>query len=70
MSVNLVIKPKGGEPVEKILRRFKRKLDKLEVLDIFKSKMFFVKPSVRKREERKAAKRKQYLSSLEEKRNY
>ncbi len=47
-----------NEPIDKALRRFKKKYERSGILKEFKKRTFFVKPSVLKRMERlKAARR-------------
>ncbi len=47
-----------NEPIDKALRRFKKKYERSGILKEFKKRTFFVKPSVIKRMERlKAARR-------------
>ena len=49
------IKLKKGEPVDKALRRFKKKLDREQTLQQFRLHRRFEKPSARKRRKMKAA---------------
>ena len=53
MSVE--IKMRRGEPVEKALRRLKRKLDREGVIRDVRSKRYFEKPSEIKRRKKKVA---------------
>ncbi|MCJ7801420.1 MAG: 30S ribosomal protein S21 [Candidatus Marinimicrobia bacterium] len=46
---------RDNEPLERALRRFKKKWERAGVLRDVRSKSFFVKPSVEKRESRKKA---------------
>lgn len=49
------IKLKRGEPVEKAIRRLKKKLDREQTLQQFRLRRRFEKPSARKRRKTKAA---------------
>ena len=46
-----------GEPLERALRRFKKKWERAGILREFRQKSYYVKPSERKRTERKKAAR-------------
>ena len=46
---------RDNEPLERALRRFKKKWERAGVLRDVRSKSFFIKPSVKKRESRKKA---------------
>jgi small subunit ribosomal protein S21 len=49
------IKLKKGEPVERALRRLKKKLDREQTLQQFRQHRRFEKPSAKKRRKTKAA---------------
>jgi small subunit ribosomal protein S21 len=49
------IKLKKGEPVERAIRRLKKKLDREQTLKKFRERRRFEKPSARKRRKQKAA---------------
>jgi small subunit ribosomal protein S21 len=49
------IKLRKGEPVERAIRRLKRKLDREQTLQQFRLHRRFEKPSARKRRKEKAA---------------
>lgn len=67
MSVNVEVKLKKGESVERLIKRFKKKVTKEKILEQCKDKMFFTKKSDRKRLERKKAK--YYQKKEQEKKN-
>jgi small subunit ribosomal protein S21 len=56
------IKVKKKEPVERALRRLKRRMEKEGVLDKVRSKRFYEKPSAKRRRLRKESKFKQMLA--------
>jgi small subunit ribosomal protein S21 len=49
------IKLRRGEPVEKAIRRLKKKMDREQTLQQFRMRRRFEKPSARKRRKMKAA---------------
>jgi small subunit ribosomal protein S21 len=49
------IKLKKGEPVERAIRRLKKKLDREQTLKEFRERRRFEKPSAKKRRKQKAA---------------
>ena len=49
------IKLRKGEPVERALRRLKKKLDREQTLKKFRERRRFEKPSARRRRKEKAA---------------
>ena len=49
------IKLKKGEPVERAIRRLKKKLDREQTLQQFRARRRFEKPSAKKRRKQKAA---------------
>ncbi len=49
------IKLKKGEPVERAIRRLKKKLDREQTLKKFRERRRFEKPSAKKRRKQKAA---------------
>ncbi len=51
----LEIKLKKGEPVERAIRRLKKKLDREQTLKKFRERRRFEKPSARRRRKQKAA---------------
>lgn len=58
----IVVSIKENESIDKALKRFKKKFERTGVLKELRSRTFFVKPSVKKREEKiKAAYRQQMM---------
>lgn len=51
------IKVRIGEPIDKALRALKKKTDREGIIKTVKSKRFYDKPSIKKREKSKAAKK-------------
>ena len=48
----ILIQIKDNEPIERALKRFKKKIDRVKVLKEVKSRRYYTKPSVRRREEK------------------
>jgi small subunit ribosomal protein S21 len=55
ISIMTEVKLKKGEPVEKAIRRLKKKLDREQTLQQFRLRRRFEKPSAKKRRKEKAA---------------
>jgi len=51
--MSVIVEVKNGN-VDDALRRLKKKLESAQVLEIFNKKQYFLKPSLEKREKRKA----------------
>lgn len=49
--VMLVIIIKDGETIERAIKRYKRKCDKTQLIKNIRNLQFYLKPSVRRREE-------------------
>ncbi|HLA68068.1 MAG TPA: 30S ribosomal protein S21 [Bacteroidota bacterium] len=55
-----------NEPIDKAIRRFKKKYERSGVLKEFKKRTFFTKPSVKKRMKKMKAIRRNLRAMLEE----
>ena len=51
------IRPRGDEPIDKLLRSFKRQIEKTGVMQELKNRRHYLKPSLKKREKSDAARR-------------
>jgi small subunit ribosomal protein S21 len=60
------IQIQDSEPIDKALRRFKKKYERSGVLKEFKKRTFFTKPSVKKRMNKIKAVRRAYRTRMEE----
>jgi len=66
-SVNVVVKSKyNGEPIERMIRRFNKKVKKEKIIEDFRENRYYEKPSERKK--REARRRKKVLEKLRLKR--
>ncbi|MEM7055570.1 MAG: 30S ribosomal protein S21 [Bacteroidota bacterium] len=57
----IIVYVKEGEPVEKALRRFKKKLDKTRVLKDLRERRYYIKTSRKRRDKKLKAIYKQQL---------
>lgn len=62
----LIIQVKDGEPIDRALKKYKRKFDKTRVVRELRSRQQFIKPSVLSRQARLKAEHKQRALSKEE----
>ncbi len=53
MATNLVIKPRRNEPIERVIKRFNKKVKKLGIIDEAKERRYYIKPSEKKRRAKK-----------------
>jgi small subunit ribosomal protein S21 len=66
-SVNVVVKSKyDGEPIERMIRRFNKKVKKEKIIEDFRENRYYEKPSERKK--REARRKKKVLEKLRLKR--
>ena len=62
-SINVEVKPKyENEDVERMIRRFTKKCKKEQIIENFKNRMRYEKPSIKRKKER--ARRKKVLEKL------
>ena len=55
MPSNLTIKPRRNENIERVIKRFNKKVKKLGIIDEAKERRFYIKPSERRRKAKKRA---------------
>ena len=55
MPSNLTIKPRKNENIERVIKRFNKKVKKLGIIDEAKERRFYIKPSERRRKAKKRA---------------
>ena len=58
-----------NENVESLLRRFKKVVENEKILKEYKDRQYFVKPSVKRNEKKKAHKRMLYIEKLKRQNN-
>ena len=62
-SINIEIKPRyRDEPFERVVRRFMKKAKKERIVENYRDRMYYEKPSVKRKRER--ARRKKVLEKL------
>ncbi len=62
----IIVEVKEGEAIDKALRRYKKKFERLGILKEVRSRMFFTPPSVSRRETVKRAVRRQRYQQTNE----
>jgi small subunit ribosomal protein S21 len=55
MATNYTVRPKRNESPERFIKRFTRKCKKLGIIDEYKDRRYFKKPSVKRRLAKKKA---------------
>ena len=68
MAINLTVKARNGDSPERLIKRFMKKVKKEKILEKYREKMRYIKPSDVRRAKRKRAKRKQELERLKQER--
>jgi len=53
MACNYKVKPRKNENIERVIKRFNKKVKKLGIIDEAKERRHFIKPSERKRKTKK-----------------
>jgi small subunit ribosomal protein S21 len=48
----IYVQVKDNEPIERALKRFKKKIDKVKVLKELRNRRYYTKPSIKRREEK------------------
>lgn len=60
----LIVPVKDGEPIERALKKFKKKFERTGVMKEMRARKTYVKPTVQKREDKlRAIYREQYLNN-------
>lgn len=63
----IIVQVKENEPIERALKRFKKKVDRVKVLKEVKNRRYYTKPSIKRREEKMRAIHRQTISQNEDK---
>ena len=66
-AVNVVVKARNGEPTERMIRRFVKKVKKEGILEEYREKMYYEKPSDKKRRIKSRQRRIAEKKSIEKK---
>ena len=57
MAINLVVRPRRGENIERAIKRFNKKVKKLGIINDWKEHQRYMKPSDKKRRMKKRSDR-------------
>tara|TARA_Y100000114_G_scaffold154098_1_gene175398 strand:+ start:1033 stop:1239 length:207 start_codon:yes stop_codon:yes gene_type:complete len=57
MPTNLVVRPRRNENIERAIKRFNKKVKKLGIIEQYKEKQRYIKPSDKKRRAKKRSDR-------------
>jgi len=68
MPTNLVIYPKRNENIERVIRRFNKKVKKLGIIDEYRDKQRYMKPSEKRRRRNKRSDRRRAKELAKQKR--
>jgi len=66
MTTNIIVRARNGDTSERLIRRFIKRVKKEKILEKYREKMRFTKPSDIRRMKRKRARRKQELENLKQ----
>ena len=55
--INVEVRSKYNEPIERLLRRFSKKVKKERIIESYRERMFYEKPSEARKKERRRRKR-------------
>ncbi|OJW71232.1 MAG: 30S ribosomal protein S21 [Candidatus Amoebophilus sp. 36-38] len=61
----IFVQVKDNEPIERALKRFKKKIDRVKTLKELKNRRYYTKPSIKRREEKQRAIYRQHLQQQE-----
>jgi small subunit ribosomal protein S21 len=68
MATNLVVKPRRNENIEKVVKRFNKKVKKLGIIEEYKDKQRYMKPSEKRRRAKKRSDRRRAKELAKQKR--
>ena len=57
MATNLVVRPRRGENIERVIKRFNKKIKKLGIINDYKEHQSYMKPSEKRRRAKKRSDR-------------
>ena len=57
MATNLIVRPRRGESAERLVKRFNKKIKKLEIINECKERQRYIKPSEKRRKAKKRSDR-------------
>ena len=68
MPANLVVRPRRNENIERVIKRFNKKVKKLGIIEEYKDKQRYMKPSERRRRAKKRSDRRRAKEFAKQKR--
>ena len=68
MATNLVVRPRRNENIERVIKRFNKKVKKLGIIDDFKESSRYRKPSEKRRRQKKRSDRRRAKEEAKRKR--
>ncbi len=68
MPTNLVVKPRRNESIERVIKRFNKKIKKLGIIEEYKDKQRYMKPSEKRRRAKKRSDRRRAKELAKQKR--
>tara|TARA_R110002074_G_scaffold242146_4_gene413995 strand:+ start:250 stop:465 length:216 start_codon:yes stop_codon:yes gene_type:complete len=68
MATNIIVRARNGDSPERLIRRFIKKVKNEKILEKYREKMRFTKPSDVRRMKKRRARRKQELERLKQER--
>jgi small subunit ribosomal protein S21 len=68
MPANLVVRPRRNENIERVIKRFNKKVKKLGIIEEYKDKQRYMKPSERRRRAKKRSDRRRAKELAKQKR--
>jgi len=68
MATNQVVKPRRNENIERVVKRFNKKVKKLGIIEEYKDKQRYLKPSEKRRRAKKRSDRRRAKELAKQKR--
>jgi len=68
MATNLVVRPRRNENIERVIKRFNKKIKKLGIIDDYKDSSRYMKPSEKRRRAKKRSDRRRAKELAKQKR--
>ena len=56
-TINVEVRPKRGEPIERTIRRFSKKVKRAKIVEAVRDRLYYEKPSVKRRKNKIRAQR-------------
>ena len=56
-AINIEVRAKKGEPIERLIRRFSKKVKRAKIVEDVRDRLYYEKPSVKRRKKKIRAQR-------------